>query len=132
MDEASKEKPYFGLRLNLDPALVTSVMMEAGIETRKGDASIKAIGVNAVDADLLDAVVRLVRLTDKPGEQNILTPLIKRESSTGCWREAKERAWATSWVHRGEIRAASREQLGACVNITTSRLRSTRWRASWE
>ena len=79
VDEASTEKPYFGLRLDLDPALVTSVMMEAGIETRKGDASIKAIGVNAVDADLLDAVVRLVRLTDKPGEQRILTPLIKRE-----------------------------------------------------
>lgn len=79
VDEASKEKPYFGLRLDLDPALVTSVMMEAGTEIRKGDASIKAIGVNAVDAELLDAVVRLVRLSDKPAEQRILTPLIKRE-----------------------------------------------------
>src|SRR6266576_2961762 len=48
VNEASKEMPYFGLRLNLDPAIVTSVMMEADVETRKGDASIKAIGVNAV------------------------------------------------------------------------------------
>jgi AraC-like DNA-binding protein len=71
--------PYFGLRLNLDPTIVTSVMMEAGVETRKGDASIKAIGVNSVDADLLDAIVRLVRVADKPGEKEILTPLIKRE-----------------------------------------------------
>jgi hypothetical protein len=44
-------------------------MMEAGAETRKGDASVKAIGVNPVDAELFDAVVRLVRLADKPGEQ---------------------------------------------------------------
>ncbi|HEX8775165.1 MAG TPA: AraC family transcriptional regulator [Pyrinomonadaceae bacterium] len=79
VEEASEEKPYFGLRLDLDPALVASVMMEAGAETRKGDASIKAIGVNPVDADLLDAVVRLVRLVDKPGEQKILAPLIMRE-----------------------------------------------------
>ena len=79
VEEASEERPYFGLRLNLDPALVASVMMEAGAETRKGDASIKAIGVNPVDADLLDAVVRLVRLLDKPDERKILAPLIKRE-----------------------------------------------------
>lgn len=79
VEEASEEKPYFGLRLNLDPALVASVMMEAGIETRKGDASVKAIGVNHVDADLLDAVIRLVRLVNTPDEQKILAPLIKRE-----------------------------------------------------
>ena len=79
VEEASEEKPYFGLRLDLDPALVASVMMEAGAETRKGDASVKAIGVNTIDADLLDAVVRLVRLVDKPGEQRILAPLVKRE-----------------------------------------------------
>jgi AraC-like DNA-binding protein len=79
VEEASEEKPYFGLRLNLDPALVASVMMEAGAETRKGDASVKAIGVNHVDADLLDAVIRLVRLVDRPDEQKILAPLIKRE-----------------------------------------------------
>ncbi len=79
VEQASKEMPYFGLRLNLDPAIITSVMMEAGVESRKGDASIKAIGVNTVDADLLDAVVRLVRLADKPSEQTILAPLIKKE-----------------------------------------------------
>jgi AraC-like DNA-binding protein len=79
VEEASEETPYFGMRLNLDPALVASVMMEAGAETRKGDANVKAIGVNPVDADLLDAVIRLVRLVDRPDEQKILAPLIKRE-----------------------------------------------------
>jgi AraC-like DNA-binding protein len=79
VEEASEERPYFGLRLNLDPSLVASVMMESGFETKKGDAGAKAIGVSPVDADLLDAVVRLTRLLDTPGGRKILAPLITRE-----------------------------------------------------
>jgi AraC-like DNA-binding protein len=79
VQEASHERPYFGMRLNLDPALVASLMMEAGAATRKGDAGVKAIGVNPVDADLLDAVCRLVRLVDDPGGQKVLAPLVQRE-----------------------------------------------------
>ncbi|HVG18187.1 MAG TPA: AraC family transcriptional regulator, partial [Blastocatellia bacterium] len=56
VEEASEERPYFGCRLNLDLSLVASVMMESGIEIKKGDASIKAINVSSVDADLLDAL----------------------------------------------------------------------------
>ena len=54
-------------------------MLEARAEIKKGDASIKAIAVNSVEADLLDAVLRLVRLAHKADEQKILAPLIKRE-----------------------------------------------------
>jgi AraC-like DNA-binding protein len=79
VEEASEERPYFGLRLNLDPALVASVLMESGFEPRKGDADVKAIAVNPVDADLLDAVVRLTRLLDAPGSEKVLAPLITRE-----------------------------------------------------
>src|SRR6185369_6116002 len=64
---------------DLDSAIVTEVMMEADAEIKKGDASVKAIAVNSVDADLLDAVLRLVRLADKAGEKKMLAPLIKRE-----------------------------------------------------
>jgi AraC-like DNA-binding protein len=77
--EASKERPYFSFRLNLDASLVASVMMESGTETKKGDASVKAMDVSSVDADMLDAVVRLARLLDTPGEIQILAPLIIRE-----------------------------------------------------
>ena len=79
VEEASKERPYFGFRLNLDPSLVASVMMESGVETKKGDASVKAINVSSIDADMLNAVVRLVRLLDKPAERKVLAPLITRE-----------------------------------------------------
>jgi AraC-like DNA-binding protein len=77
--EASRERPYLGFRLNLDAALVASVMMESGLEPRKGKVSLKAMDVSPMDANLLDAVVRLVRLLDAPDESKVLAPLIIRE-----------------------------------------------------
>ena len=79
VEETSKEQPYLGLRLNLDPSLVASVMMESGVGAKKGDASVKAIDVSPIDAGLLDAVVRLVRLFDTPNQRKFLAPLIIRE-----------------------------------------------------
>ena len=77
--EASKERPYFSFRLNLDASLVASVMMESGIEIKKSDASVKAMDVSPTDTNLLDAVVRLARLLDTPDEIQVLAPLIIRE-----------------------------------------------------
>ena len=79
VEEASDERPYLGLRLDLDPPLVASVLMESGVEAKKADASVKAIDVSPIDAGLLDAVVRLVRLLDTPGESKFLAPLTIRE-----------------------------------------------------
>ncbi len=79
VEEASKERPYLGLRLNLDPSLVASVLMESGVESKKSDASVRAIAVSPIDADMLDAVVRLVRLLDAPGERTFLALLTIRE-----------------------------------------------------
>lgn len=77
--EATQEKPYLGLRFDLDPTLVGSVMVEAGYPSAQRGASVKAIDVSLLDVDLLDAVVRLVRLLDSPAEAHVLAPLIKRE-----------------------------------------------------
>src|SRR5437764_509191 len=57
--EASKERPYLSFRLNLDAALVASVMIEPGIKIKEGNASVKAMDVSSIDANLLDAAVRL-------------------------------------------------------------------------
>lgn len=40
---------------------------------------VKAIDVSLLDANLLDATVRFVRLLDSPTEAHVLAPLIKRE-----------------------------------------------------
>src|SRR4051812_13100221 len=59
--EASPARPYLGVVLTLDPALVGSVMVEAEHPAPPGQASVKAVAVSPLDAGLLDAVVRLVR-----------------------------------------------------------------------
>ncbi|MEZ5426454.1 MAG: AraC family transcriptional regulator [Pyrinomonadaceae bacterium] len=77
--EASEEKPYLSFRINLEPSTVASVMMESGTYIKKGDRSVKAMDVSSIGADLLDAVVRLARLIDRPEEMKALAPLIIRE-----------------------------------------------------
>jgi AraC-like DNA-binding protein len=54
-------------------------MIEAGHVMLSGNADVRAIDVSSLDAELLDAVVRLVRLVGSPAEARILMPLIKRE-----------------------------------------------------
>jgi AraC-like DNA-binding protein len=77
--EAEEERPYLGLVLKLDPTLVGSVMVEAGHPAPRGQAAVRAIDVSPLDAGLLDAVVRLVRLLGSPTEARFLAPLITRE-----------------------------------------------------
>lgn len=76
--EATDDAPYLGLRLDLDPALVGQVLVEAG-GVPSGGAEPRAIDVSALDADLLDATLRLVRAAGSPREAAVLAPLVTRE-----------------------------------------------------
>jgi hypothetical protein len=77
--EASEARSYLGLVLRLDPALVGSVMVEASQPAPQSDSAVKVIDVSPLDAGLLDAVVRLVRLLGSPAEASLLAPLLRRE-----------------------------------------------------
>ncbi|HET9918570.1 MAG TPA: AraC family transcriptional regulator [Ktedonobacteraceae bacterium] len=77
--EASKERPFLSLRLNLAPALVGEVMLEAGHASLGDSADVRAIAVSPVDEYLLDAMVRVARLLDAPDEAGVLLPLLTRE-----------------------------------------------------
>jgi AraC-like DNA-binding protein len=77
--EASQERPFLSLRLELTPALVGSIMAEVDYFASTGQADVRAIAVSPMDANLLDAILRLVRLPDSPSETRVLTPLITRE-----------------------------------------------------
>jgi len=79
IDVASSEQPYLGLRLILEPAVVTSTMVEAGLVYRQNDSGVKAIAVSALDPDLLNACLRLVRLLQMPEQYRVLGPLVIRE-----------------------------------------------------
>ena len=77
--DTTEERPFLGLVLTLDPALVSSVMVEAGYSVPESSADVKALDVSPLSASLLDAVVRLVRLMDAQEDIPVLAPLIKRE-----------------------------------------------------
>ncbi len=79
IEEGSEKRPCLGVRLNLDPSVVASVMLESGISANKGDAGAQAMDVSSVGADLLDAVVKLVRVGEDPTESKVLAPLLIRE-----------------------------------------------------
>ena len=83
--DASQELPYLSFRLVLDVALVNSVMVEAGDTSPEDHADVRAITVSSLEANLLDAVVRLVRLVDNPVEAPFLAPLITREIVYRLW-----------------------------------------------
>jgi AraC-like DNA-binding protein len=77
--EASEARPYLALVLDLDPTLVGSVMVEAGHVPSRSQSAVTALDVSPLDAGLLDATVRLIRLLDTPTQARFLAPLITRE-----------------------------------------------------
>lgn len=77
--EASAAKPYLSIRLELDSALVSSIIVESGYMAPTHGAEVRAIDVSPLDVNLLDAVARLVRLLDAPTDAPMLMPLIVRE-----------------------------------------------------
>lgn len=77
--DASPERPYLSLRLELDSAVVTSMMVESGDIQQGGESNVAAAGVSPLNADLLDASLRLVRLAADPNEYRVIAPLVARE-----------------------------------------------------
>ncbi|MBN2003456.1 MAG: AraC family transcriptional regulator [Anaerolineae bacterium] len=77
--EATREQPFLSLCITLDAALVSLVMVEARYDSSRKRDTVRAMNVSALDAGLLDAVVRLARLLDTPAEAAFLMPLITRE-----------------------------------------------------
>lgn len=75
---ASEDAPYLSMRLSLEPSLVASVMVEAGVPTIRS-SGVKAMHVRPTDPDLMDAGVRIARLLDQPSQAGYLFPIITRE-----------------------------------------------------
>lgn len=85
--EASPERPYLSIRLELSPASVSSVITESA-QNHLGGANrtdVSAMDVSPLDLNLQDAILRLVRLIDAPAESPVLMPLILHEIVYRLW-----------------------------------------------
>ncbi|CAL9664644.1 AraC family transcriptional regulator [Streptomyces sp. enrichment culture] len=78
---ADPEQPALGFGLVLQPSAVAELLLQAGPGDVPGAGEGVPSGIAVSDApdELLDAVVRLVRLLDEPRDLAVLAPLIKRE-----------------------------------------------------
>lgn len=75
---ASPEMPYLAAGLTLKPAVIASLLLEMSAGERP---AVEPVGLGVSDAppELLESVVRLMRLLDRPDEIAVLGPLIERE-----------------------------------------------------
>ncbi|MBK5407814.1 AraC family transcriptional regulator [Pseudomonas sp. TH34] len=109
--QASDEEPLLGLGLVLRPEAIASLLLESSAPQKmKGEQS--SIAVSELSDDLLDPVVRLIRLLDKPNDIPILAQSIEREI---LWR-----------LINGEQGAMVR-QLGLADSRTMQIARAIKW-----
>ena len=77
--EASPEEPYLCMTLAVDPRELAALIVETGRQSPRDDHDGRGLYVSLLQAPLLDAFLRLVRLLDVPQDVSVLAPLILRE-----------------------------------------------------
>lgn len=79
--EASPERPTLGFGMTLDPSAIAELLLAAapGDLPRTSGSTPPSFLVADASAELLDAIVRLLRLLDQRPDRAVLAPLIKRE-----------------------------------------------------
>jgi AraC-like DNA-binding protein len=75
--KASVSTPYLVFGLTLQPAKVAALLLETPPD--RGPAGRPGIAVSEVTADLLDPIVRLLRLLDRPADLPVLAEAAERE-----------------------------------------------------
>lgn len=77
--EAHPEKPYLCVKLTFSTNDILELLQDRG-EQQGADTGVRrGLGVSGVHFELMDAVLRLVRLLDQPRDIPVLGPLISRE-----------------------------------------------------
>lgn len=77
--EATPDKPYLGLKLNLDLMQLCDLVAQMSPSLGKKENSVRGISVSNADAGLIECVLRLVKLLDTPQHIPMLAPIMIRE-----------------------------------------------------
>ena len=135
IEEASASRPFLGCSLVLDFDEIASLLVEARLSPKRNDRPRPGLMVGTLTDDMLDAVVRLVRLTEHPGQIAVLAPLIRRElyfrlllsdHSALLQRMAAENGKATriaaglDWLRQNAARPIRMEELARELHMSPS------------
>lgn len=77
--EASRDRPYLGLTLELDIRAIAKLMLESNLPAPRAQQDRLGIAVSTVSLHVLDAFARLIDLLDQDDDIPVLAPLIRQE-----------------------------------------------------
>jgi AraC-like DNA-binding protein len=77
--EASPAAPYLCLRISMSASTIADLLLQLGPTAQPKNESDRGLYVARMNEELLDAVIRLVRLLDRPADIGVLAPLVLRE-----------------------------------------------------
>lgn len=72
MHDTSPENPYLSLTINLDGSLINQLAAEIPPDGESYNAHFSGAMLAEMDADLMDAIVRLVELIERPEQAKVL------------------------------------------------------------
>jgi AraC-like DNA-binding protein len=106
--------PALGFGMTLEPAAIAELLLRTGPEDLPKSPGAVRPGIAVTDApdELLDAIVRLLRLLDQPRDRKALVPLVKREI-----------LWRLMTGEQGDIV----RQLGLADSSLTNIRRAVQW-----
>ncbi|WP_371547113.1 AraC family transcriptional regulator [Streptomyces sp. NBC_00554] len=112
--DAAPGRPTLGFGMTLEPAAIAELLLQSGSGDLPRSPGTVRPGIAVSDApdELLDAIVRLLRLLDRPRDRKALVPLVKREI---LW-----------WLMTGEQGDAVR-QLGLADSSLSHIRRAVQW-----
>ena len=136
--EATPDRPYLCLRLDIDPAQICRLIADVSPVGVPGVMnSGRGLFLDRIDAPLLDAVLRLLRLLETPDDIAALAPLAQQEIFYRLLRGEQGRrlheiaipdtqthriSRAIEWLNNHYAEPLSIEHLAQMINLSTSAL----------
>lgn len=77
--EASKDQPYFVIKIDIDLQQLSELLVHTGLPPRRNSANKRGLFVGKLDDSISECILRLAKLLDKPQDIPILATQTMRE-----------------------------------------------------
>ncbi|PPT86740.1 AraC family transcriptional regulator [Xanthomonas arboricola] len=138
VSSATREEPFLGMLIGLDAQMVLEEVACLDLHPLPKNFAYRPISLQPLDAPLVDALLRLIKLASEPRLINSLAPLIRRELTvrllTGphgphlrhvvaSGTPSQQIARVMGWLKQNFHRSFSMEELASSANMSPSTFR---------